>query len=352
MRKSHFSQLKNGSEKRLRGQMVAQFLSGSWRNKPSPLTLSLPEVTFILPLLIRSGAGGLAWAKLRHTNFQSSPEVQEVQQVWRYQMLETAVQKHYLQQVIPLLRNSGVEPVLVKGWTVARLYPELGLRPYCDIDLCVLPEQYETALMILQSPEAQGYNVDLHRGFGREFERQTEKIFARTRLAELGEVEVRMLSEEDQMRFLCSHLLRHGAVRPLWLCDIALTLEAQADNFDWDRCLAGAPRQKDWLRCAMGLAHHLLGVDIDKTPLAKSAKELPGWIVPTVLKAWGTLYESPRQLRAYLRHPVELIKELPYHWPNPIMATMTVDGRFNKFPRLPLQIGHLLSRSAALLRQR
>jgi hypothetical protein len=346
------SRLQIAMDKRLCGQLVAELLAGAWRVSPPPLRLSAEEVTAILPFAIRSGVAGSAWARLRRSDLALLVDTEELQQMWRFQTLETAIQQHHLQQVIPLLREAGVEPVLVKGWAVARLYPEAGLRPYCDIDLCVLPEQYEMAQTIMRRPEAQGFNVDLHRGFGREYDRQTDMMFARTKLVKLGNVEVRILGDEDQLHFLCSHLLRHGATRPLWLCDIALTLEAQADNFDWDKCLAGAPRQKDWLRCALGLAHHLLGVDIDKTPLAKSAKELPGWVILTVLKAWGRLYESPRQLRAYLRHPVELIKELPYHWPNPIMATMTVNGRFNKFPRLPLQIGHLISRSAALLRQR
>jgi len=35
--------------------------------------------------------------------------------------------------VRPPLR--GVEPILGKGWAIARLYPERGMRPYGDIDL-------------------------------------------------------------------------------------------------------------------------------------------------------------------------------------------------------------------------
>ena len=44
---------------------------------------------------------------------------------------------------------------------------------------------------------------------------------------------------EDQLRQLCLHLLRHGACRPLWLCDVAVMLESLPGDFDWDRCLGG-----------------------------------------------------------------------------------------------------------------
>ena len=44
-------------------------------------------------------------------------------------------------------------------------------------------------------------------------------------------LDVRVLSPEDDLRFLCLHLLRHGAVQPLWLCDICVLLEARANDF-------------------------------------------------------------------------------------------------------------------------
>ena len=146
--------------------------------------------------------------------------------------MQTALRERSLQQAISLLRQAGVEPVLVKGWAIARLYPEPGLRPYCDIDLCVLPEQYAAAKAALQSHTAQGCDVDLHAGFGKFCERQTAAILERSQLVRLGEVEVRVLAAEDHLRFLCLHLLRHGAVRPLWLCDIAVLLENRPAQFN------------------------------------------------------------------------------------------------------------------------
>jgi hypothetical protein len=42
---------------------------------------------------------------------------------------------------------------------------------------------------------------------------------------------------------------------------------------------------------------------------------------------------------------------LPLHWPNPITATATVSGPFNELPRLPFQIGFLVSSATAMLTQ-
>ena len=332
-----------------RGGLVAQLLAGAWRVSPPPPITSAEELGEIVTLLLKSGASALAWRKVRDSGLRTSPAASQLQQAYRLHSLEAALHERRLKQVIPVLRTFGAEPVLVKGWAIARLYPEPGLRPYCDLDLCVSPDHYASAGAALRSPEGAGCSVDLHMGFGKFYERQTDDIFARSQLVSLGDLDVRVLGAEDNLRFLCLHLLRHGAVRPLWLADIAVLLEGRNDNFDWDLCLTGSRRQADWVGCAIGLAHNLLGLDIQGIPVARRARNLPRWFVPPVLKGWGTPLETPRQVAAYVRHPIGLSKELLHHWPNPIEATMTVHGPFNKLPRLPFQVGHVVSRTTALL---
>ena len=334
------------------GVLVARLLAGSWRREPPPPDISEAELGSIAHLLHRSGASSLAWHKIRHTPLRASPEAVELQQAYRLHSLHAALHERSLKQVIPLLRGHGVEPVLVKGWAIARRYPEPWLRPYTDIDLCLMPDQYATAKDVLNCPENQGYDVDLHPGFGKFYERQAEEIFSRTQLVRLGDVEVRVLSAEDDLRFLCMHMLRHGANRPSWLVDIAALLEARGEAFDWDLCLTGSRRQADWVACAIGLAQQLLGADVEGTPVAGRANNLPRWLTPAVVEEWSKPYHMPAQLAVYLRHPVrqvrKLLAELRQHWPNPIEATMTLEGPFNKMPRLPFQVGHIFSRTAAL----
>jgi hypothetical protein len=323
---------------------------------------------------------------------------------YRQARLAALVHEQEIKHVLSLLRAVDIEPVLVKGWAIARLYPDRALRPYGDIDLCVRPDQFEKAAAALKSLESiAGHYVDLHSGFGevgrsrrqgqaavlprlgrrtvrkgyafplavssteatpqefggaasgteesggkaepyRTVWRQSravklnlrtkddwDELFARSRLVPLGDEQVRVLCDEDHLRILCLHLLRSGAWRPLWLCDVALLLEkvqspmskvqsqirtgsrpgspagqprwgggsdrvglvqspmskVQGPGFDWDVCLGSDPLYADWVAVTIGLAHQLLGVEVKDTPVAERAKHLPRWLVPAVLKQWG-----------------------------------------------------------------
>lgn len=336
-----------------RGRLVADFLAGSWRPLPSVMHNSTQDLDEIAPLLMRSGCGSLAWSRIRQSGLQSSAVARRFQQAYRLHSLQAALHRRNLKRVISFLRSLDLEPLLVKGWAIARHYAEPGMRPYGDIDLCVSQDQYARAREALKSPDIQECNVDLHEGFGKFYDRNTDDVFARSQLIKLDDLDVRVLSREDDLRFLCLHLLRHGAVRPLWLCDIAVLLETQPAEFDWDLCLSGSRRQADWVSCTIELTHRLLGGKSKHGPTSHRAQKLPKWLLSTVLKEWGAPFKFPGQIAVYLRHPFRLagslLKELPDHWPNPIEATMTLKGPINELPRLPFQIGHVFSRTAALL---
>jgi hypothetical protein len=146
-------------------------------------------------------------------------------------------------------------------------------------------------------------------------------------------------------------LLRHGGVRPLWLCDIAVAVERRSPGFDWHLCLGEDPRRAEWVSCAIGLAHRLLGAAIDDTPLASQARHLPAWLAPAVLRGWseplghraGGPYEA---ISESFRKPWKLAEALRERWPNPIRASVDLGAPFNAFPRLPLQLASYFSRSA------
>jgi hypothetical protein len=171
-------------------------------------------------------------------------------------------------------------------------------------------------------------------------------LYARSQLVQLGEVDVRILGPEDHLRLLCLHLLRHGADRPLWLCDIGVALESRPADFDWDYCMSGSRRRSEWVACALGLAHHLLGARLDNVPAAWRAYNLPHWLVPAVLRQWARESSRPSTLAlADLRHPGRVFHQLREHWPNPIEATMRLRGKPNNVPRLPIQLGDYLLRA-------
>src|SRR5688572_7015078 len=127
---------------------AAVVLSGSWRADPGG-GIRAEELSAAAPLLLRTGAGALGWRRARGTPLHTRPEALQLQRAHRIQMLEAALGEREIPRLFGLLRSGGIEPLLVKGWAVARLYPEKGLRPYGDVDLCVRPAELESARSIL-----------------------------------------------------------------------------------------------------------------------------------------------------------------------------------------------------------
>jgi hypothetical protein len=279
-----------------------------------------------------------------------------LQDAYRLFALHAALHENAIERAFGLLRSAGVEPILVKGWAIARHYPEPGLRPYGDLDLCVRPEQYLRAEEVLHSQEGENVSVDLHAGFTKLDERDLDDLYENSELVKLGDVPVRVLGPEDHLRVLCVHLLRHGAWRPLWLCDIGAAVEFRPAGFDWDRCLGSKRRLSDWVACTIGLAHELLGAKVDDTPVAERAKHLPGWLVPTVLEQWKTPFPTfqasgSEPMATYLRRPAGVLQALRKRWPNAIEATIGVKGPLNGLPRLPFRLTYCLLRTSRFVRR-
>lgn len=292
----------------------------------------------------------MCWRRLRDSGSRARGAAAALQQAYRHNILLTAVREQRIEKAVVALRAAGVEPILVKGWAAARLYPERGLRPYADIDLCVRAGQFEAARAALW--EALGHEraeVDLHIGFARFGGGSAEEIYARSRLARLNGTAVRVPCAEDHLRVLSVHMLREGAWRALWLCDVAAAVESAGGDFDWDRCLTRDRRLAGWVNCAARAAHELLGADIRHTPAARVKRPLPRWLVPTMLKEWGSrlpsMAERHRAPMSYLRTPAGLWEGLRHRWPNTIEATVGVGAPFNGWPRLPFQLGTCVART-------
>src|ERR1051325_817385 len=87
-----------------RGSLVADVLSGSWKTNPSAPGQTDEELSEIAPLLLKSGAGALAWCKVRRTGFKESSAGDHFHQAYRLQSLEAELHKRRLKKVIPLFR--------------------------------------------------------------------------------------------------------------------------------------------------------------------------------------------------------------------------------------------------------
>jgi hypothetical protein len=342
-------------------QLITAALAGSWRTSPTAFPLSRVELATITPLVIQGASGALIWRRIRETALAQSESGEALHTLYRLHHLEARVHAHKIKIILAHLSRAGIESVMMKGWSVARLYPEPGLRHYCDLDLCVAPNQYRPALKALKSFGPLASYVDLHRALGRHDKLSWDDLLARSELVKLDEglddIKVRVLGAEDHLRLLCVHWLRHGAWGPLGLCDIAAALEARPAKFDWKRSLGPDKKRADWMACTLGLAHQLLGAEVDGTPVAERARHLPGWLVPAVLEQWQTCINpnyrdmALAEIPTFLATPGKLLSELAARWRHPIRATVEVGGSFNEWPRWPYQLAALVQRSPELPRQ-
>lgn len=339
------------SEVLTRGRLISKILRGAWRSSPTAdLPLSVEELDEVTPLLYDSGAAALGWWRVRHTNLRESPPAELMRQAFRLQTLFARNHEIKVQKIFRLLRAAGVEPILLKGWAIGRLYPEIGLRPSGDIDLFVRRRDYPAAQNVVKSDDARDCWVDLH---GRIFEladRNPEDLFARSELLTSGDEQIRILKSEDHFALLAVHLLKHGAWRPLWLCDLGLLLESMPENFDWQLCLGTSKRRANWILSSIYLAHELMDAQISNEEIAARSRQIPDWLVPAVLKQWEApfreVHESLPLMAGYLRQPANFIREIPNRWPNPIVATVNVRGKFNNYPRFAYQLCEMAARTA------
>src|SRR5262249_31800781 len=196
--------------------------------------------------------GALGWRRLSNSPYRTSAAAVRLQQAYRLQTLHARLHEVEIEQVIKMLGASGVQPLLIKGRVAAALYPEHGLRPYGDIDLCFDRTHYQTALTALNTPKGKGFNVDMHEGLDAFYGFSFSEVIGRASMIKVGKVDVRVPCFEDHLRILCIHFLKHRAWRPLSLCDIAAALESR-QNIDWDLCLSGRKRIANWVSCTIGL---------------------------------------------------------------------------------------------------
>ncbi|HEY6329239.1 MAG TPA: nucleotidyltransferase family protein [Blastocatellia bacterium] len=380
-----------------RAKWIASALRHSWRVDATPLSLTEDQLASITPLLIQSGAAGLVWSRAKISALKDTKSAARLRRAFLSQVIQATLREHELARLFACMRAARVEPIVVKGWATASRYPEKGLRPQGDIDLIVRPESLQAAQSVLNSPECEALNVDLeHREFARLNVRAFDELYERSRSVPLGGTEVRMLSAEDHLSFLCRHSLRHGAWRPLWLCDIALELENRPADFDWD-LLRRRKREYHAVESAILLAHHLIDASLEGTPMAVTRAQSqqradnrgvslrqpeargartekfrgveapagplgdgesrpPRWFIRAVLEQWeisDPMQHAPfnhlKPMASYLRDPSGIVHGLKARWPNPIEATISLGGRFNEVPRFPFQLVESILRTIKFL---
>jgi hypothetical protein len=104
------------------------------------------------------------------------------------------------------------------------------------------------------------------------------------------------------------------------------------------------------------LAHKILGALIPDKYMTAEAQTVAPWLIESVLKQWNTpcaRSQPPLSHMApiadYLRHPRGFFPDLVRRWPNPILATISVNGTFGARRRVRYEIGNWIMRAGRVL---
>ena len=113
-----------------------------------------------------------------------------------------------------------------------------------------------------------------------------------------------LTSASFQMKTSCvtcvCTLLRHGANRVLWGCDIGVALETRPDIFDWDLVLRGSERERNWVVDCLALAS-----EFARSKTRRDSHQV--WqltlyrrgLSHLVLAEWGKVYQFPAPLALF-----------------------------------------------------
>jgi hypothetical protein len=198
-------------------------------------------------------------------NRPSEAMLGRMQSVMRNNLLRQLRLRQILTSAATLLREHGIEPVLLKGFSLAMLYPNPNLRQFGDIDLFVGLEDFHQACTLLRSLPG-GYNwgeeVDVGHHYNIEFGNypmeihrvsadvndhkeaevyaaiERDGLYANTQRVDLEGLEVNIPSKEFMVFFTFYHAWHHFLTSGVgWrqISDVALTLHAYHGQLDLDK---------------------------------------------------------------------------------------------------------------------
>ncbi|MHB8437634.1 MAG: nucleotidyltransferase domain-containing protein [Acidimicrobiales bacterium] len=214
------------------------------------------------------------------THAQAVAELVELQR-----MRDLLLVPEALERAVQPLTKAGMEPVVLKGPTVARRYPDLGLRPYDDLDVLVPRGDHARAIAVLgaagwelvrtsrrdrydsvlRHPAVPGMPLELHYGLDGWYDRantlRADELWRRRVPVSLSGVEAFGLLPADDLVMLSAHAAKpyHGFDRLVWVADLVMLtgdLEEHAEMMDWQsvRDLAVVSRCTTAVGVALALA--------------------------------------------------------------------------------------------------
>jgi Uncharacterised nucleotidyltransferase len=264
-----------------------------------------------------------------------NPDAEDI----RWYQLQKKVHEDRIKRVFNLFRSENIEPVLIKGWAALLNYPPDIPRHFSDTDIAVAASDYERAREICYFDEARPLHIDLHRELRHLDTLSWQDLFDNSRLITLDDVEIRVLRPEDHLRVLCVHWLTDGGAYKHRLWDIFWAVANRPPDFDWERCVGTvAEHRRRWITSTIGIAHQYLGLSVDDLPFAAEAKEIPRWMKKCIEAEWMSDVRLEPVI-THIKSPTSLLKQI---WkripPNPIRATIEMEGDIDAATRIPYQL--------------
>lgn len=242
-------------------------------------------------------------------------------------------------------RTNGIELLIIKGLAASRFYPPSVPRFFNDVDIAVAGLDFSLSKQLLDHDSIPPVGIDLHCELRHLDTLPWKTLFGNSELLHFKDGNIRVPCPEDHLRVLSTHWLTDGGERKDRLWDIYYAVSNRPPTFDWNKCLeVVSPTRRGWVILTIGLAHKYLGLDISHLPFENEAKRLPDWVCRTLETEWDrgipllpihTQLHNPKVLLQQIR------KRIP---PNPITATIDMEGDFYTGNRRWFQIGSMAKR--------
>jgi len=208
----------------------------------------------------KEGLSGVLWYFLKKNNIAVNIEdAEKLHHDFYINAKNNIYLFHRLGLILKSLADINIHPIVFRGMSLlGDVYPDLGMRPICDIDLLIKKDELDLAKQTLKkhglisdkkgSPLRSDQVMDLHTGIfsplstwlNRPFLKCTERLFEMSRWKELDGLRFRVPCPEHTILSLSAHMQHHSFERLLGLYDIYMVLDKYGDELDRDILIADA----------------------------------------------------------------------------------------------------------------
>ena len=246
------------------------------------------DMNRLIDLAVNEGMGGFLYKSLLKAGILETvnPEFkQKLYTIYYLTVRKNIKLLHALNTILDDLNSESLDITLLQGMALLQeAYEDVGLRPMKDMDIWVLPGNYQHLIDILarqKFEKDQLYSntyrkgeivLDIHthllwadRIKARDYllSKSQDEIFRRSSRIDIEGRKVLCLSPQDHFLYLGLHALKHNFERLIWLVDIK-SLMAGWKQADWDALINRAAElgHKKTLLYILFLLSHIFEIDL------------------------------------------------------------------------------------------